>query len=103
MWNFWQSSGGRPAPRRGDVTFPNQSRSYDATRHAVRFWGYFRSMENSFFVSTEALRRIQPDMKADETGFLKAFDNNRDLICATAAKVYANGSKGSYDLTVSDF
>ena len=102
MWSFFQSSNPRPAPRR-DLTFPNRSRSYDATRHAVRFWGYVSSMENSFFVSTEALRRIQPDMNQDETGFLQAFDNNRDRIYATAAKVYAGGSKGSYSLTVSDF
>jgi len=102
MWNFWQRADVRPAQRQG-LTFPNRSRSYDATRHAVRFWGYFRSMENSFFVSTEALRRIQPDLNPDETGFLGAFDGNRDLIYETAAKVYANGSKGSYDLTVSDF
>jgi len=27
------------------VTFPNVSRSYDATRRAVAFWGYDRSME----------------------------------------------------------
>ncbi|MGC2824133.1 MAG: DUF1488 family protein, partial [Pseudolabrys sp.] len=27
------------------ITFPNRSRSYDATRRAVRFWGYDRSME----------------------------------------------------------
>ena len=33
---------GRASQRRPDVTlnFTNQSRSYDATRHAVRFWGY---------------------------------------------------------------
>ena len=41
------------------VTFPNQSRSYDASLRAVRFWGYDRSMENSFFVTSEALRRIR--------------------------------------------
>ena len=102
MWSFWQRAEARP-PRRQDLSFPNRSRSYDATRHAVRFWGYFRSMENSFFVTTEALRRIQPDLNPDEDGFLGAFDRNRDLIHATAAKVFANGSKGSYDLTVSDF
>lgn len=102
MWSFWQPREARPNQTRG-LTFPNQSRSYDATRNAVRFWGYFRSMENSFFVSTEALTRIQPGLDADEQGFLRAFDSNRDLIYATAAKVYAGGAKGSYDLTVRDF
>jgi len=33
----------------------------------------------------------------------RAFDANRDLICTTAAKVYARGHKGSYDLVSSDF
>jgi len=42
-------------------------------------------------------------MRLDEAGLLRAFDSNRDLICATAAKVYARGHKGSYDLVSSDF
>ena len=32
------------------MNFPNQSRSYDATRRVVRFWGYDRSMKRPFFV-----------------------------------------------------
>ncbi len=84
------------------VHFPNQSRSYDATRHAVRFWGYDRSMENSFYVSADALQQIQPDLQLDEASLLRAFDINRDRIYAIAAKVYARGRKGSYDLNVAD-
>ena len=34
--------------------FPNDSRSFDRTCRAVRFWGYESSMEVSFFV-TEAV------------------------------------------------
>jgi hypothetical protein len=83
--------------------FPNRSRSYDATRHAVRFWGYDSAMENSFFVTADALQRVQPGTKLDESGLLGAFDANRDLICATAARVYARGRKGSYDVVASDF
>ncbi len=85
------------------LNFPNWSRSYDATRRAVRFWGYDSAMEASFFVSEEALKRVQPDMPFDEAGLLRAFDANRDLICAAAAKVYARGRRGSYDLITSDF
>jgi hypothetical protein len=85
------------------VNFPNLSRSYDATRRVVRFWGYDRSMENSFYVTADALAQIQPDMQRDEAGLLRAFDINRDRILATAAKVYARGRKGSYDLNVADF
>lgn len=85
------------------LIFPNQSRSYDPTRDAVRFWGYRSSIECSFFVTTGALRKVQPDMRSDEAGFLGAFDANRDRICAVAAVVYARGRKGSYELVTADF
>jgi hypothetical protein len=85
------------------LNFPNQSRSYDATRRAVRFWGYDSAMETSFFVSVEALKRIQPDLQTNEAGLLKAFDLNRELVYATAAKVYRRGHKGSYDLGRDNF
>jgi len=85
------------------LSFPNASRSYDATRRAVRFWGYDSAMEASFFVSEEALKRVQPDMRFDEAGLLGAFDAHRDVICATAAKVFARGRRGSYDLVSGDF
>ena len=85
------------------ISFPNHSRSYDTTRRAVRFWGYDSAMETSFFVSEEALKRIQPDMRFDEAGMLRAFDLNRALICATAEKLYRRGHKGSYDLLRDDF
>jgi hypothetical protein len=60
-------------------------------------------MEASFFVDSDALRRINPDMGSDEVGFLSAFDSNRKLIYATAARVYGRGRKGSYDLIAADF
>jgi Protein of unknown function (DUF1488) len=85
------------------INFPNQSRSYDATRRAVRFWGYDSAMEASFFVNEDALKRIHPDMRFDEAGLLGAFDSHRDLIHATAAKVYMRGRRGSYDLSPDDF
>jgi hypothetical protein len=85
------------------LSFPNQCRSYDETRRAVRFWGYDSAMERSFFVTDDALKRVQPDMRFDEADVLSAFDANRELICATAVKVYARGRRGSYDLMSSDF
>jgi hypothetical protein len=85
------------------VTFPNPSRSYDATRRSVHFWGYDRSMESSFFVTSDALKHIQPNLQPDEVGLLRAFDSNRELICEIAAKVYARGRKGAYSLVVADF
>jgi Protein of unknown function (DUF1488) len=85
------------------LNFPNQSRFYDATRHAVRFWGHDSAMEASFFVNADALKRIKPDTQVDEIGLLNAFDSNLKLIYETAAKVYERRHKGSYDLIAADF
>ena len=85
------------------IEFPNHSRSYDQTRRAVRFWGHDSALEASFFIDEDKLRRIQPDARPDESGLLSAFDCNRDVICAAAAKVYIRGSRGSYNLAAADF
>jgi hypothetical protein len=84
------------------INFPNFSRSYDATRGVVRFWGYDRSMESAFFLMEEALQKLQPDLQFEEDDVLRAFDCNRDRIYAAAAKVYARGRRGSYDINVAD-
>ena len=84
------------------INFPNRSRSYDATRRAVHFWGYDRSMESSFFIMADALKQMQPNLRSDEIDILRAFDVNRDRIYAIAAKVYARGRRGTYDLNVDD-
>jgi hypothetical protein len=60
-------------------------------------------METSFFILADALRSLEPDALHDEAGFLDAFDRNRDVICAAAAKAFGRGGKGSYDLAASDF
>ena len=85
------------------LNFPNRSRFYDDTRRAVRFWGHDSAMEAVFFITEDALRRVQPGMRFNEDGLLSAFDANRDLIYAAASKVYARGRKGSYDLVSTDF
>jgi hypothetical protein len=53
-------------------------------------------------VTVDALRFIQPDLKADAADLLRAFDSNRDRIYATATKVYARGKRGTYDINVAD-
>jgi hypothetical protein len=85
------------------LNFPNQSRWYDATLRAVRFWGYDSAVEATFFVEEDALKLIQPNMRPDEAGLLNAFDSNRERIYAVAASVYARGKRGSYNLMSSDF
>jgi hypothetical protein len=84
------------------LMFPNASRSYDATRRAIRFWGYDSAMEWSFFVTADALKQIRPSMDPDEAGMLGVFDAHRDLIRAAAAKLYLRGRKGSYELGVAE-
>jgi hypothetical protein len=59
-------------------------------------------MECSFFVTEDALKRMDPGMRLDATGILKAFDSNREGIRAAACKVYARGTKGSYELGADD-
>ena len=84
------------------LMFPNDSRTYDGTRRAVRFWGYDRAMEWSFFVTEDALKRVNPAMRPDEAGILGTFDSNRDLIRTAAARLYSRGRKGSYELGAAD-
>jgi hypothetical protein len=84
------------------ITFPNRNRSYDATRRAVRFWAYDRSMESSFIIMVDALRQMQPNLRSNSIDIFRAFDDNRERIYAIAAKVYSRGRKGSYDLNVAD-
>src|SRR5579871_826779 len=46
--------------------FPNPSRSYDAARHCVFFWGYDNSREISFMIDDAVLGSLQPGMESDE-------------------------------------
>lgn len=80
------------------LVFPNESRSYDATRDAVRFWGYETSIEVSFFVTVDALRRRTPNTLELEQDILDAFDGNRSDIRLAAQRAYAGPKKGSYEL-----
>jgi Protein of unknown function (DUF1488) len=85
------------------LEFPNGSRSYDATRHAIRFWGHDGALERSFFVNEDALNAIHGGPRLDEVGLLRAFDLHRAMIYAAASKAYRRGPKGSYVLVAADF
>jgi hypothetical protein len=85
------------------IGFPNQSRVFDLTRRAVRFWGHDSAMEWSFFVSEEALKRLQPNALPTEAGLLLAFDANRGPIYAAATRAYKRERKPSYELSEADF
>ncbi|MGB5202124.1 MAG: DUF1488 domain-containing protein [Sedimenticolaceae bacterium] len=89
------------------LDFPNPSRSFDESSNRVRFWGYDRAIEVSFFVEVEALRRLRPELDTAEKGFLKTFDEARDRIHEVADKLYARGGQGkgdyAYVLSAVDF
>jgi hypothetical protein len=87
------------------LSFPNPCRSFDACRNRVCFWGYDRTIEISFFVEADALKRLSPEMSNAETGFLAAFDAALSRIHEIADKVYVRGDKGSnaYSLVAEDF
>ena len=83
------------------LNFPNDSRSYDATRRAVRFWGYDGPMEVSFFVTAEALQRLRTTAE-EETELLRTFDAHQQEIRTAAQRSYKRGRQGSYELTEKD-
>ena len=87
------------------LSFPNPSRSFDASTGRICFWGYDSTIEVSFFVGIDALKRLCPDMSGAESGFLQAFDAAMNRIHEVADEVYMRGSKGSYAyiLTAEDF
>jgi hypothetical protein len=87
------------------LNFANPSRSFDATRNRVRFWGYDSTIEVSFFVEADALRKLCPEMSDVEGGALEAFDAARERIYEVGDKVYVADRKGSfaYILAAKDF
>ena len=85
------------------LNFPNGSRSYDARRDLIRFWGYDSALEISFFVEVSALCKLNPLTSNAEAGYLEAFDAARDRIHETARKVYSRSGKNAYLLAAADF
>jgi hypothetical protein len=85
------------------LNFPNESRSYDAARRCIRFWGSDGAMEVSFFLDESALTKIAVGVPSGESSMLASFDGNRERILQTARKVYDRRYKGSYELVADDF
>jgi hypothetical protein len=84
------------------LSFPNESRSYDARMRCVRFWAYDEALEIPFFVEVDALRQIDPKATIDEPGLLDAFDRQRTRIFKAANRIYSRRQRGSYTLVASD-
>ena len=85
------------------LNFPNSSRIFDTTRRAVRFWGHDSAMEWSFFVTEQALKRLEPNATQDEANLLRIFDTNRAKIYAAAKSAFERKRLGSYELVAADF
>ena len=85
------------------LNFPNPSRIFDTTRRSVRFWGHDSAMEWSFFVTEQALRRLEPTAARDEENLLRVFDTNRAKIHAAAKSAYERERRGFYELGAKDF
>jgi hypothetical protein len=85
------------------LNFPNASRSYDETRHLVRFWGYDSALEICFFVEAGALHKLMPQGGALEADCLETFDAVRERVLDAARKAYTRGRPGPYLLAASDF
>lgn len=85
------------------LSFPNASRSYDATRRCIHFWGADGALEISFFLDENALIGLASEPPSSEFALLECFDQHRERILTVARKVYDRRSKGSYDLFAFDF
>ena len=81
------------------LQFPNPSRSYDASRHCVCFWGYDNSREITFLVDDAMLRNLQPGVGSDERSILGAFDQVREKILEIAKKLYVSGPQNRYSIS----
>ncbi|MDX8460651.1 DUF1488 domain-containing protein [Mesorhizobium humile] len=88
------------------LSFPNPSRSFDQTRHAVCFIGHDGMFQVRFFVEVEALGTFNDNAgggETAETAYLSAFDALRSSIQDAASKAYARERRNSYTLTASGF
>lgn len=87
------------------MNFPNESRSFDAKRARVCFWGYDSAIEISFYVEADTLKTLRPEMERTELGILQAFDSVREQIHIVASKVHSRSNNGTYahTLIASDF
>ncbi|MFM0441478.1 DUF1488 domain-containing protein [Paraburkholderia strydomiana] len=81
------------------LNFPNPSRSYDASRHCVCFWGYDNSREITFMVDDAMLRNLQPGLGTDERSVLGAFDEFREKVLEIANKQYVAGPQNRYSIS----
>lgn len=81
------------------LNFPNPSRSYDASRHCVCFWGYDGAREVAFQVTDTVLSLLSHGAAFEETAFLDTFDRYRDPILKLARDIYTPGMRNTYTIS----
>lgn len=75
------------------LSFPNPSRLFDASKNRVAFWGYDETIEITFFIELDALKKLCPKMNNSENDTLQAFDSERAQIYKAADKKYLSTAK----------
>lgn len=85
------------------LNFPNSSRSYDESRHGVRFVGYDGIKQIAFFLEPDALSFLDAQAGRDEQAALRVFDKNIQRILERAAKAYHGTRQHSYLLDATAF
>jgi len=78
------------------LNFTNLSRSFEAKQNRIRFWGYDSAIEITFFIQTDALLKICPEVNSTEIGFLEVFDHALKQIHQIAREVYVRNRDRSY-------
>ena len=85
------------------LQFLNPSRSYDAKKNQIQFWGHDGTFEISFLVVCAARNKTdQNDADGDESHYLSAFDAALDKIQAAARRAYASNRQSDYVITAED-
>jgi hypothetical protein len=84
------------------LEFLNDTRSFDAARQCVSFWGYDSAFEVMFRLDHTALGSLIGKQQLTEPTALKAFDANRDQIQKAARNMYRGKAKRYLEITASD-
>jgi hypothetical protein len=84
------------------LNFPNPVRSFDPGRFCVSFWGSDASLEITFQVEIDALRKLKPGVGDSEAQMLEAFDQNREAILTAASTAYGRHKANYHRITAAD-
>ena len=85
------------------LNFPNPVRLFDAKRFCVSFWGSDASLEVSFQLEFDALRKLGAGSDDVEAEMLGVFDANREAILQAARTAYSRHRAGYHRLTAASF